>query len=75
MARYDAKQRRENATIKTKDGKSKFPIGDKIHAVKAMQFENRADPPLTDKQKHTVEARAAKYGVGPLAKKNQKKAK
>jgi hypothetical protein len=73
MARYDSKERKAKATVHTKDGDEKFPIGDKSHAVQAMRDLGRAKPPLDSSEKHTVEARAAKYGVGPLAKGKKKK--
>lgn len=73
MARLTATTRKKSATVHV-NGKAKFPEPDKSHAVQAIRFENRADPPLTDKQRHTVEARAAKFGVGPLATKKKKAA-
>lgn len=71
MARLTATTRKKSATVHVK-GKAKFPEPDKSHAIQAIRFESRAKPPLTSAQRHTVEARAAKFGVGPLAKKNQK---
>lgn len=75
MARYNAKQRKEHATVHTKDGKEKFPVGDKSHAIQAERFINRAKPPLSSEQKHKVRAEEAKYGVGPLAKGKKSAAK
>lgn len=75
MATYTAKERRESGTIKdSKTGKkTKFPVKDKEHAILAVGFENRAKPPLTSEQKATIDRKAAKYGVGPLAKKKSPK--
>ena len=69
-----AATRKESATVHTKDGKAKYPENNKKHAVLAIEFEDRAKPPLTSEQRHAVEARAAKFGVGPLAKKVKTKA-
>lgn len=67
------KYREENATVHV-GGKAKFPIKDKKHAISAERLKGKAKPPLTGEQKHDVDVRAAKYGEGPLAAKNKKKA-
>ncbi len=72
VKRISAKQRVKTAVVKV-GGKSKFPIPDKTHAVAAISREGQAKPPLTSEQRHAVEAKAATYGVGPLAKKNKEK--
>ena len=49
--------RKKTATVHA-GGQSKFPIPDKKHARLALQFENRAKPPLTPSQRAAVEAKA-----------------
>lgn len=63
MGRYKAKARKANATVVV-NGKPKFPIGDKPHAVAALQRLDQAKPPLTSAQKAKVRARAAEFGAG-----------
>lgn len=62
MGTYNARQRKENATL-TINGKPSYPIGDKAHARKALQLLNTHKPPLTGSQKSKVRAKAAKFGV------------
>ncbi len=54
MGTYNAKQRKKYATV----GKDEFPIGDKVHAEKALQFINSSD--LTSSEKTKVRAKADK---------------
>lgn len=65
MARYTAQQRRRAGTLTdpTTGQKTRFPIADKAHAQKALQLENTAQPPLTPRERATVERRAARFGV------------
>ncbi len=69
--RLNTKQRKKSATIEV-DGKGKFPIPDKRHAIAAAERINQAKPPLTPEQREKVERREAKFGVGPLAKRKAK---
>jgi hypothetical protein len=62
---YSAKQRKKYATV----GKDEFPIGDKTHAEKALQFIDKSD--LSSGEKATVRAKAARYGVGTATKKKK----
>lgn len=75
MPRYTAKQRAAAGTVKdpATGKKTKFPINDKTHAVQAIRFEGRAKPPLTPKERATVERKAAQFGVGPKAQKKPTK--
>ena len=68
MARVKASVRKATATVH-QGGKAKFPIPDRAHAIAAECRKNQAKPPLTSAQKAAVDARAAKFGVGPKAKK------
>lgn len=65
--RLSAATRKKSATVHTKAGAAKFPENDKKHARLAIQLEDTAKPPLTPPQRHAVEARAATFGIGPLA--------
>lgn len=72
MAKLDEyitqKVRAKYATVKV-GGKSKFPIPDKRHAVAAERMKGMAKPPLTSAQSASVDAKAARFGAGPDAKK------
>lgn len=60
--------RAKNATVRT-GGKAKFPIADAAHARAAERLKGHAKPPLTAAQSAAIDRKAAKYGVGPKAKK------
>lgn len=68
MSRLDAATRKKTATVVV-NGKPKFPINDKSHAVQALREINSAKPSLTSSQKASVRRRAASFGAGKSDKK------
>lgn len=58
MGTYKKAERKKYATV----GDDGYPIGDKVHAEKALQFINKGG--LSPAEKTTVRRKAAKFGVG-----------
>lgn len=69
MATLSAAQRKRLPRRDFAVAGGKFPIPDKAHAKAAEARKGQAKPPLSAAQKHAIDVKSAKYGVGPLAKK------
>lgn len=71
MGTYKKAERKKYGTV---DG-DRYPIGDKVHAEKALQFINKGG--LSPDEKETVRRKAARFGVGTAkpAEKGQKDGK